>query len=113
MTDGKRLERFVRLRWGRDKGGIRRLATALGTSPDTVYHWFNGNSHPDTGDLRLLAEVLGVRRFEIVAAMDGEETVMPLNDLTRESFVRLMDEWAEERGLRTPRRERQTRDDAG
>lgn len=112
MTDGARLNRFVRLRWGRDKGGIRGLAAALGTSPDTIYHWFNGTSRPDTGDLALLAEKLGVRRFEIVAALDGEETVMPLNDLTREAFVRLMDEWADSRGIRKPRQARQTGDGA-
>lgn len=113
MDDGERLEQFVRLRWSRKDGGIRGLADRVGTSADTVYKWFSRQAHPDTEQLARLAEALGVRRFEIVAAMDGEATVLPLNDLTRESFLHLMEEWADQRGLPGPGPEPRTGTDAG
>lgn len=107
MTGGKALEEFVRARWGRKQRGIRGLADALGTSPDTVYRWFAGEAI-GSDDLQKLADLLGVRRYEIVAAMDGEPTVMPLNDATRSAFVALMEEWADQRGLPKPRPGRST-----
>lgn len=76
MTEGKRLERFVRARWGRPEGGIRALADVLGTSADTVYRWFRGETPPDVYYLGKLAAVLEVKRWEIVAAMDGEEAAL-------------------------------------
>lgn len=102
VTGGEALEQFVRARWGRKEGGIRGLARVVGTSPDTIYHWFNGSAL-NTDDLDALARALGVRRFEIVAAMDGEDVVMPLNDQTRTAFLSLMEEWADSRGLPRPR----------
>jgi transcriptional regulator with XRE-family HTH domain len=72
VNEGQRLERFVRLRWGRKQGGIRKLAALSETSADTVYHWFNGQNPPDVYQLGKLAKALGVNRWEIVAAMDGE-----------------------------------------
>lgn len=89
----------------------RGLAKACHTSADTVYKWFSGETPPNTDALQALADALGVRRFEIVAAMDGEETVMPLNETTRAAFVSLMDEWADQRGLpgHRPARSTETR----
>jgi hypothetical protein len=86
MTDGKRLERFVRSRWGRAEGGIRALAVAAETSADTIYHWFGGKNPPDTYQLGKLANALGVRRWQIVAAMDGDEEIVPLDDRTRQAI---------------------------
>jgi transcriptional regulator with XRE-family HTH domain len=72
VNEGQRLERFVRLRWGRKQGGIRKLAVLCETSADTIYRWFNGQTPPDVYYLGKLALALGVKRWEIVAAMDGE-----------------------------------------
>lgn len=105
-TEGERLKAFITARWTRQQGGIRGLAEKIGTSPDTVYRWFKGDPI-DTYFLQQLADTLDVRRFEIVAAMDGEEQVLPLNDQTRTAFLALMEEWADGRGLPKPRREQE------
>jgi len=86
VTEGKRLERFVRSRWGRPQGGIRALAVAAETSADTIYHWFNGQNPPDVYQLGKLAEALEVKRWQIVAAMDGETEIVPLDDRTRQAI---------------------------
>ena len=75
---GERLKAFVSARWTREQGGIRRLAERLGVAPDTVYSWFRGEHPPDAFDLEALAGLLGVSRWEILAAMDGEEFVVDL-----------------------------------
>ncbi len=87
---------------------MRGLAKAAGVSTDTLYHWFRGTTRPDIADLANLAGALAVRRWEIVAALDGEETVLPLNDATRRAFLDLVEEWADSRGLPKPRREHRT-----
>lgn len=96
MDEGTRLEQFVRLRWTRRKGGIRALAEVIGTSPDTVYRWFNGTSPIDTYYLGRLAEALGVRRWEIVAAMDDDEAV-PFDETGQERLRELVERLLDER----------------
>jgi transcriptional regulator with XRE-family HTH domain len=54
------------------------LAEKLGAAPDTVYSWFRGEHPPDAFDLETLAGLLGVSRWEILAAMDGEDLVVDL-----------------------------------
>jgi transcriptional regulator with XRE-family HTH domain len=83
VSDGKRLERFVRAHWGRRQGGIRALAEAAQTSPDTLYRWFNGKHPPDVEQLGRLAAALGVSRYVIVAAMDEAEPVAGGDELHR------------------------------
>lgn len=75
---GERLKAFVSARWTRSDGGIRKLAERLGVAPDTVYSWFRGEHPPDAFDLEALAGLLGVSRWQILAAMDGEEFVVDL-----------------------------------
>lgn len=103
MTEGKRLEQFVRLRWGRAQGGIRALAVEAETSADTIYHWFNGQAPPDTYQLGKLAKVLGVKRWQIVAAMDGEAPIVALDDATRQAMLEVVEEWARDAGVPTRR----------
>ena len=71
MTAGKRLERYVRERWGRSQGGIRALAKELHVAPDRVYAWFNETAAMDTDQLADMARLLKVTRVEILAAMDA------------------------------------------
>jgi transcriptional regulator with XRE-family HTH domain len=86
VTEGRRLEQFVRSRWGRKEGGIRGLAVAVETSADTIYHWFSGQNPPDVYQLGKLARALDVRRWQIVAAMDGDEEIVPLDERTRRAI---------------------------
>ena len=71
-STGTRLERFVRARWTRRDGGIRKLAEQAGIDKDTIYAWFRGDGEPSLTALRGLARALKVPRSEIVAAMDAE-----------------------------------------
>jgi transcriptional regulator with XRE-family HTH domain len=80
VTDGARLKKYVNARWGRDKRGVRGLSAAVGISADTIYKWFQGKSPPDVEQLSRLAKALGVRRFEIVAAMDGVGPIVPVDE---------------------------------
>lgn len=68
---GRRLERYVKERWGRRQGGILALASKIGSSTETVYSWFRSDSEPSMSHLRALAEALGVKRSDLVAILDG------------------------------------------
>jgi len=105
MNEGRRLERFVHQRWGREKGGIRGLAAEMAPmSPDTIYNWFNGKAPPDAEQLQRLANALGVKRYEIMAAMDGVGPVGPLATDQLDERIRAFVEAAlEARGYGEPR----------
>lgn len=95
-TEGKRLEAYVRARWGREQGGIVALASASGVSPDALYKWFRGVHPPTLEGLGGLAKALGVKRHELVAVLDGEragtDVVTLLGPEAREELV----EWLAE-----------------
>jgi transcriptional regulator with XRE-family HTH domain len=97
---GHRLRAYVDHYWGRSRGGIRGLAAASGIAPETLYGWFRGDVEPSLSALGQLAATLGVRRWEIVAAMDGDagvapfspETEMALEAMIRSTVERILDE---------------------
>lgn len=76
-VEGARLERYIRSRWGREDGGIRGLAEKAGLSADTLYGWFEGQD-PALSKLGMLAAALGVKRYELVAILDGERPAFDL-----------------------------------
>lgn len=84
-TAGDRLRAFVDARWSRQQGGIRKLASTIGTTAETMYEWFRNEREPSLAHLRELGAALGVSRSRIVAAMDGEVPVLELDALTREA----------------------------
>jgi transcriptional regulator with XRE-family HTH domain len=99
---GRRLRQFIEARWGRGRGGMRGLCEASGITPETLYAWFRGDNEPSLGLLAQLAEALGVSRWEIVAAMDGEIAARP-GDPRLEAYVRsLVDRELAARGLPPP-----------
>lgn len=70
-TPGARLKGYIEARWGRSKGGMEKLATDAGLrGRQTLYEWFAGGE-PSMHSLGQLATALGVRRVDLVAAMDG------------------------------------------
>lgn len=87
---GERLKDFVAARWTRKQGGIRKLAEKMGVAPDTIYSWFRGEHPPDAFDLEALAGLLGVSRWQILAAMDGEELVVDLRSQEAREMLRLV-----------------------
>lgn len=60
---------------------MRGLCGAAGIAPETLYRWFRGETEPDLGSIRQLADALTVTRAEIVAAIDGQ---LPPPDFRRE-----------------------------
>lgn len=85
---GARLKTFVLERWTRDQGGIRKLAMEMGVAADTIYSWFRGEHPPDAFDLAELARLLKVSRWQILAAMDGEEFVVDLRSQEAQGLLR-------------------------
>jgi transcriptional regulator with XRE-family HTH domain len=104
-TPGQRLRALVDARWSRRQGGIRGLAARLGVSGETMYSWFRDDQDPSLDHLARLAEALGVRRYEIVAAMDAEGTLYRRGDpdlvaVVEELLDERLDALLDERGVR-------------
>ena len=97
---GDRLRAYIDARWPRSRGGMRGFCRAAGMTPETLYSWFRGETSPSFDNLGAIAEALGVRRFEIVAAMDGEAPVVRLDPTTRDAVRAEIQTVLEERGLR-------------
>jgi hypothetical protein len=82
-TPGGRLKAYIEARWGRRMGGMEALAQAAKLrGRQTLYEWFAGGE-PSLAALGQVADALGVRRVDLVAAYDGvtapvtEETPRP------------------------------------
>lgn len=70
-TPGRRLEAFVRSNWEGGRG-ISGFCEAVEVTREALYKWFRGDSSPTMEHLTAMADALKVRRWEIVAAMDGD-----------------------------------------
>lgn len=84
---GRRLERYIKARWGRDKGGIRGLCAKASFVPETVYSWFRGDTEPSLDSLAEIARLLEVNRSEVLAAIDGVTPAVPLDQELREMIA--------------------------
>jgi transcriptional regulator with XRE-family HTH domain len=105
MTEsaGQRLRAYIDARWTRKQRGIVGLAKRMNVDTDTIYSWFRDERPPNLDHLEELAKALGVSRWEIVAAMDGEDQVVDLRrEATLEILRQVVDAALDER--RVPRR---------
>ena len=71
LTPGARLKAYIRERWTRRMGGDVGLAQLAGIRRQTLQDWYAGKDTPSLGHLAAVAEALGVRRVDLVAAYDG------------------------------------------
>lgn len=98
-AQGDRLRGYIDSRWSRKDGGIRGFCKAVGITPETVYSWFRGETSPSWENLGAIADVLEVRRFQLVAAIDGDAPVVRLDPLARLAIAaevrRVLDEQRE------------------
>jgi hypothetical protein len=102
-TPGQRLKRYIGARWTRKQGGIVGLAKAMNVDTDTIYGWFRDERPPNLDHVAELGRLLAVSRWEIVAAMDGEEAVVDLQgDRARQLLAEIVDQALDARGV--PRR---------
>lgn len=65
---------------------MRGFCRAISVQPETLYGWFRGDNDPSLGSLAAMAEKLAVKRYEIVAAMDGEGPTVVLDSETRRAI---------------------------
>lgn len=80
-TEGERLRDFLEKATGGRHGWVTTVAAAAGVRRQTVYDWFTGKTSPTLGSLEAIAGAVGVRRYEIVSAMDGVGPVVPVQTL--------------------------------
>jgi transcriptional regulator with XRE-family HTH domain len=102
-TKGTRLRAYLLSKTGGAHGWVNELATASGVKRQTLSGWMGDRTQPDLGSLEAVARVLGVRTFEIVAAMDGDVAVSLLDPAVREALRQEIEAALDER--LGPRRE--------
>ena len=97
MATGRRLEAFIRANWT-GKRGISGFCDQVGVTREALYKWFRDETSPSLDHLTAMADALKVRRWEMVAAMDGDldrqrelialevaAAVAPLRELLRDA----------------------------
>lgn len=100
-TRGARLRRFLIAETGGEHGWVNRLAASSGVTRQTLSAWMGDRAEPDMGSLTAVAAALGVPRYRLIAAMDGDP-VLPLDDAGESRLEALLDRMLEDRGF--PRR---------
>lgn len=102
-TRGTRLRAYLLLKTGGAHGWVNDLATRSGVKRQTLSGWMGDRTQPDLASLEAIARVLGVRTFEIVAAMDGDVAVSLLDPAVRSALRQEIEAALDER--LGPRRE--------
>lgn len=82
-TRGTRLRQFLLERTGGAHGWVNALAKQSGVKRQTLSAWMGDRTEPDLASLDAVADALGVRPFELVAAMDGDGPVVRYDDRLR------------------------------
>lgn len=68
-----RLRRFITSHYPNGTGWPDELAKRVGVSRSALFYWLNGAREPDLANCGRLAEALGVKRWMVVRALDGDE----------------------------------------
>ena len=76
---GQRLRDYLARRMGNSRGWQAELARQSGVHPTMLSRWWTGERTPDLDSLERVARAVGVRRYELVAEMDGAGPVGPLD----------------------------------
>lgn len=105
-TRGERLNAYLQAKTGGRHGSQAKLVRASGVKRQTITKWtrpsFDG--YPDPEAMAAVAEALGVRPWEIVAACDGDQAVSLTDPRTKETLRDLLEELLSERDSRQPPR---------
>lgn len=70
--EGRRLRAFVERHSVTETGWVNDLAVRVGVTKSSLMAWFSGTNELTMPNLKSLAAALGCRRWEIVAAIDGD-----------------------------------------
>ncbi len=110
-TRGERLSAYLLSKTGGRHGWQADLVRASGVKRQTITKWTRADfdGYPDPEAMAAVAEALGVRPWEIVAAVDGDQAVSLTDPGTKEAMRALLEELLAERDARrlprTPRAE--------
>lgn len=74
-TRGDRLRRYLIAKTGGRHGWVNALSEASGVKRQTLSSAMGDRSNPDLATITAIAEAVGVRPFEVLAAMDGDVAV--------------------------------------
>lgn len=78
-------------------GWVNQLSADSGVKRQTLSAWMGDRTRPDLESLDALALVLGVRPYEIVAVMDGDEPVVRIDEELRSQLREEMEALLDER----------------
>lgn len=109
-TRGVRLRRYLMTQTGAPHGWVNSLAKESGVKRQTLSAWMGDRATPDLLSIEAIARALGVRPYEVLAAMDGEGPVVRVDDQLREVLREEIESAIDER--LGPRREARGRADA-
>jgi hypothetical protein len=95
---GERLRALLEGAMGGKHGWVTALANAAHVRRATVYAWFDGTSEPRGDTFRELARVTGLKRWQFLAAIDGDD-VLDVSSPEGEARLRqIVDEQIARRG---------------
>lgn len=97
-TRGGRLRQFLLERTGGQHGWVNKLAGRSGVKRQTLSAWMGDRTEPDLASLYAVAEALGVRPFELIAAMDGDGPVVRYDDQLRAVIREEIERYREDPG---------------
>lgn len=86
---GQRLRALLETATGGGHGWVTRLATAAGVRRATVYSWFTGSAEPSGDTLTELSRATGLRRWQFLAAIDGD-AVLDVSSPEGEERIRVI-----------------------
>lgn len=99
---GSRLRRYLLAKTGGSHGWVQKLAADSGVKRQTLSAAMGDRGSPDLHTIDQIAEALGVRPFEILAAMDGDVAVSLTDPAVRQAMREEMEALLDER-LGSPR----------
>lgn len=97
-TRGERLQAYIHAQMGGGRGSQKELVERSGVKRQTLSKWTNPrfDGYPDLASLAAVASALGVRLYEIVAAMEGDEPVVRIDARLRAAIREEMQAFARE-----------------
>ena len=95
---GQRLRTLLEAATGGGHGWVTRLAAAAGVRRATVYSWFTGKAEPSGDTLAELSRATGLRRWQFLAAIDGDAVLDVSSPEGEERIRAIVDERLDHRG---------------
>jgi transcriptional regulator with XRE-family HTH domain len=89
---GERLRALLAEAMGGKHGWVTQLASAAHVRRATIYAWFEGTSEPKAETLHELSRATGLKRWQFLAAIDGDEVLDLSSPAGEERIRQIVDE---------------------